>query len=66
MAVSLILLFPQTLLDEYLIPNSTPAESKVFYYKMKGDYYRYLAEVSGDGEHYKFLEVFLACTQVQI
>lgn len=37
------------LLDKYLIENSTNAESKVFYLKMKGDYYRYLAEVaSGD------------------
>uniref|UniRef100_A0A8C6LCV2 14-3-3 domain-containing protein n=1 Tax=Nothobranchius furzeri TaxID=105023 RepID=A0A8C6LCV2_NOTFU len=33
------------LLDKYLIPKASPAESKVFYLKMKGDYYRYLAEV---------------------
>uniref|UniRef100_UPI00398E5BCB 14-3-3 protein theta-like n=1 Tax=Pristiophorus japonicus TaxID=55135 RepID=UPI00398E5BCB len=37
------------LLDSYLIPNASNPESKVFYLKMKGDYYRYLAEVaSGD------------------
>ncbi|XP_016137802.1 14-3-3 protein zeta/delta-like [Sinocyclocheilus grahami] len=37
------------LLNKYLIQNSTNPESKVFYLKMKGDYYRYLAEVaSGD------------------
>ncbi|KAL7861850.1 hypothetical protein SRHO_G00132910 [Serrasalmus rhombeus] len=37
------------LLSKYLIENSTNPESKVFYLKMKGDYYRYLAEVaSGD------------------
>ncbi|XP_030626691.1 tyrosine 3-monooxygenase/tryptophan 5-monooxygenase activation protein, theta polypeptide a [Chanos chanos] len=37
------------LLGKYLIENSTTPESKVFYLKMKGDYYRYLAEVaSGD------------------
>jgi len=31
-------------LDKNLIPSSSTAESKVFYYKMKGDYHRYLAE----------------------
>ncbi|KAJ8356134.1 hypothetical protein SKAU_G00189280 [Synaphobranchus kaupii] len=34
------------LLSKYLIANSTNPESKVFYLKMKGDYYRYLAEVA--------------------
>uniref|UniRef100_A0A4W6FFC9 Tyrosine 3-monooxygenase/tryptophan 5-monooxygenase activation protein, theta polypeptide b n=1 Tax=Lates calcarifer TaxID=8187 RepID=A0A4W6FFC9_LATCA len=39
------------LLDNYLIGNSKNAESQVFYLKMKGDYYRYLAEVaSGDNK----------------
>lgn len=41
--------YPQGLLDNFLIENSTNSESKVFYLKMKGDYFRYLAEVaSGD------------------
>jgi len=35
------------LLDQYLVPKASNAESKVFYLKMKGDYYRYLAEVAG-------------------
>lgn len=32
------------LLDNHLIPSASTGESKVFYYKMKGDYHRYLAE----------------------
>lgn len=39
-------LFSQGLLEKYLIPNASQAESKVFYLKMKGDYYRYLSEVA--------------------
>jgi len=34
------------LLDEHLVPKSSNSESKVFYLKMKGDYFRYLAEVA--------------------
>ncbi|KAK3851172.1 hypothetical protein Pcinc_042161, partial [Petrolisthes cinctipes] len=34
------------LLDKFLIPKASNPESKVFYLKMKGDYYRYLAEVA--------------------
>jgi len=36
-----------SLLDHYLIKNASTPESQVFYLKMKGDYYRYLAEVKG-------------------
>ena len=32
------------IIKDDLIPNSTSDEGKVFYYKMKGDYHRYLAE----------------------
>lgn len=32
------------IIDSDLIPNSTSEEAKVFYYKMKGDYHRYLSE----------------------
>ena len=32
------------LLVDVLIPNSQVAEAKVFYMKMRGDYYRYLCE----------------------
>jgi 14-3-3 protein epsilon len=31
-------------LDRHLIPSASTGESKVFYFKMKGDYWRYLAE----------------------
>ena len=37
------------LIDECLVPTSSSGECKVFYYKMKGDYYRYIAEYT-DGE----------------
>merc|ERR1719281_2132023 len=37
-----------SLLDDNLIKNSTTGESKVFYYKMKGDYYRYIAEYKAE------------------
>lgn len=47
---------PQHLLDKFLIRSTSPAESQVFYLKMKGDYYRYLAEVAtGDEKTGKFL-----------
>lgn len=38
------------LLDDVLIKNAASSESKVFFLKMKGDYYRYLAEVSSKKE----------------
>ncbi|CAF1430130.1 unnamed protein product [Rotaria sp. Silwood1] len=45
-----------TLLDKYLIPKTTTTESKVFYLKMKGDYYRYLAEIASGVERQKMAE----------
>jgi len=39
------------IIDDHLITNSSSQEGKVFYYKMKGDYHRYLAEFqSGDAK----------------
>eukprot|EP01098_Paradermamoeba_levis_P008493 TRINITY_DN3519_c0_g1_i1.p1 TRINITY_DN3519_c0_g1~~TRINITY_DN3519_c0_g1_i1.p1 ORF type:complete len:162 (+),score=29.79 TRINITY_DN3519_c0_g1_i1:114-599(+) len=39
------------LLDEYLIPPCKTPESKIFYYQMKGDYNRYVAEFTSGKEH---------------
>jgi len=44
------------LLTDFLVPKSANAESKVFYLKMKGDYYRYLAEVALDDSRAKIVE----------
>ncbi|KAL9980049.1 hypothetical protein ACROYT_G008588 [Oculina patagonica] len=37
-----------SLLEDTLIPNAENDESKVFFHKMTGDYYRYEAEISGE------------------
>ena len=36
------------LLDEFLIPKGKGEETQIFYLKMKGDYYRYLAEFASE------------------
>ncbi|KAJ4745971.1 14-3-3 protein [Rhynchospora pubera] len=38
------------LLESHLVPSAGGAESKVFYLKMKGDYFRYLAEFKTGAE----------------
>jgi len=39
------------LIDNHLIKKATSSESIVFYLKMKGDYYRYLAEFTSGDRH---------------
>ena len=34
----------QLIIDKFLIPNSSDSENKVYYMKLKGDYYRYKCE----------------------
>jgi 14-3-3 protein beta/theta/zeta len=38
------------LLNDHLIPSALQPEGKVFYLKMKGDYFRYLAEVANQDD----------------
>ena len=51
-----------SIIEENLIPNSSSEEAKVFYYKMKGDYHRYLAEFQ-QGETRKASEYILIAKQ---
>jgi 14-3-3 protein beta/theta/zeta len=44
------------LLDDFLIAKSSQHESKVFYFKMKGDYYRYLAEVAAGDDRAEIMK----------
>ena len=44
------------LMDENLIPSTKARESKMHYYKMKGDYDRYLAESAKRGMKSKSAE----------
>ena len=39
------------LIDNYLFKRANSSESKVFYLKMKGDYYRYVAEFAAGDRH---------------
>jgi len=55
-------------LDKHLIPHATTDESNVFYYKMKGDYYRYVAEFTSEQRKTdasnKSLEAYLKAWEV--
>ncbi|XP_050639490.1 14-3-3 protein epsilon-like [Macaca thibetana thibetana] len=47
-------------LDKNLIPEANTGESKVFHYKMKGDYHRYLAEFATGNDRKEAVENSLA------
>jgi len=57
-------------LDDNLLKNAISSESKVFYYKMKGDYYRYSAEfATGKGRQEaseNSLVAYKAATEISI
>ncbi|CAM9186627.1 unnamed protein product [Chrysoparadoxa australica] len=56
------------IIESELIPNSTGGEGKVFYYKMKGDYHRYLAEFQSADDRKKSasdaLEAYQAASEL--
>ncbi|KAJ7939707.1 14-3-3 protein [Mycena leptocephala] len=57
-------------LDKHLIPSAVSGESKVFYYKMMGDYHRYLAEFTASDKRTdsadKALEAYSAASNVAV
>ncbi|OMH81746.1 Protein BMH1 [Zancudomyces culisetae] len=56
------------ILGSYLIPRASDADSQVFYLKMQGDYYRYLAEFQSgnerDASSNKSLEAYKKASEV--
>lgn len=59
-----------TVLTQHLIPSAATGESKVFYYKMKGDYHRYLAEFATNDKRKEAadlsLEAYKAASDVAV
>lgn len=51
------------ILEKNLIASARSGESKVFYYKMKGDYHRYLAEFSNEAERKEAAQMSLDAYQ---
>jgi 14-3-3 protein epsilon len=40
-----------SLIDNHLVKSATTPEAKVFFYKMKGDYHRYISEYATGDAH---------------
>ncbi|KAH7916091.1 14-3-3 domain-containing protein [Hygrophoropsis aurantiaca] len=52
------------LLDDCLLTTAEPGEETVFYYKMKGDYYRYLAEFAQQHDRSRFSDLSLGAYKI--
>jgi 14-3-3 protein epsilon len=52
------------LIDATIIPSLTTLENKVFYYKLKGDYTRYIAEITAGEEHRMAVENTHECYKI--
>jgi hypothetical protein len=52
------------LIDSKLLQPSDPNDVKVFYSKMKGDYYRYMAEAEDETAVNKSLQAYTAASEV--
>eukprot|EP01001_Neometanema_parovale_P008227 NODE_4506_length_1054_cov_770.595059_g4304_i0.p1 GENE.NODE_4506_length_1054_cov_770.595059_g4304_i0~~NODE_4506_length_1054_cov_770.595059_g4304_i0.p1 ORF type:complete len:249 (+),score=80.09 NODE_4506_length_1054_cov_770.595059_g4304_i0:60-806(+) len=53
------------LLDSNLIPSSNTGDSKVFFYKMKGDYHRYYSEIDvGEDQKNSALEAYCKASEI--
>ncbi|KAK2969498.1 hypothetical protein RJ640_017338, partial [Escallonia rubra] len=50
-------------IDKHLIPSASAGESAVFFYKMKGDYYRYMAEFKSGSDKKEVAEQSLKAYQ---
>ena len=49
------------ILDTKIIPATEEVEPRVFYYKLKGDYYRYICEIQTDDEQEESVEKAKEC-----
>jgi len=53
-----------SLLDKFLIPAAPSDDAKVYFYKMKGDYHRYFAEIdNGEEQREKAHEAYTKATE---
>ena len=49
------------MVDDVILPAITNLENRVYFYKLKGDYNRYLSEISQGNDHKEFIELTHEC-----